>query len=200
MMSVRRFTGSTLVVATHNTNKLVEIRSILDGRVIKIVSAKDLNLPEPEETGTSFAENAALKALAAAVASGLPSLADDSGLAVAALNGAPGIHSARWAGDERDFMAAMSQVHERIGNNPDRSAAFVCAMALAFPDGHVELAEGRVDGEIVWPPRGSGGFGYDPIFQPVGRTHTFGEMTPEEKRAISHRARALAAMLERCFP
>ncbi|MCF8495388.1 MAG: RdgB/HAM1 family non-canonical purine NTP pyrophosphatase [Alphaproteobacteria bacterium] len=183
--------GKVLVLATHNPGKVREIeallRSFYEGA---IYSAADLNLPEPEETGASFTENASLKALAAARASGKPSLADDSGLSVTALDGVPGIYSARWAGPDKDFDVAMCRVHEELGESVDRSAAFVCVLALAQPDGRVDTFEGRVEGQIVWPPRGVGGFGYDPIFVPEGHDVTFAEMDPAEKEKISHRARA----------
>ena len=154
-----------------------------------------LGLPEPEETEDSFAGNALLKARAAAAAAGLPALADDSGLAVRALGGDPGIHSARWAGPERDFAAAMAKVNRALGDTADRHAAFVCALALARPDGAEAVFEGTVTGRVTWPPRGDRGFGYDPIFVPDGHAATFGEMEPAAKHAISHRARAFAALL-----
>jgi XTP/dITP diphosphohydrolase len=156
-------------------------------------------LPEPEETGTTFLENAELKARAAALAARLPALADDSGLVVPALGGAPGVYSARWAGPEKDFRVAMERVQRELGGSPDRRACFICALAMAWPDGHVESFEGRVDGTLVWPPRGSRGFGYDPMFLPEGGTLTFGEMEPEAKHKISHRARAFAQLTARCF-
>jgi XTP/dITP diphosphohydrolase len=157
-----------------------------------------LGLEEQEETEDSFVGNAALKARAAATASGLPALADDSGLVVPALDGAPGIYSARWAGEDRDFAVAMRRVEAELGpRNP--SAFFVCALALAWPDGQVESVEGRIEGSLVFPPRGTRGFGYDPIFLPAGRTLTFGEMDPNEKHAISHRADAFRQLVARCF-
>ncbi|RMF11959.1 MAG: non-canonical purine NTP pyrophosphatase, partial [Alphaproteobacteria bacterium] len=164
----RRLEGPRLVIASHNPGKVREIADLLAPYGIAVAVAAELGLDEPEETGTSFAENAAIKALAAARASGLPALADDSGLAVAALDGEPGIHSARWAGEGRDFGLAMKKVRDALEARKadDRSAAFICALALAWPDGHVEIFEGRVAGEIVWPPRGERGFGYDPIFVP----------------------------------
>lgn len=185
-----------LVLATHNPGKVAEIGELLKPLGIKVVSAGDLGLPEPEETGTSFAENAALKAMLAAQASGLPALADDSGLCVNALNGEPGIFSARWAGPEKDFNRAMRAVHDRMGGNPDRGAAFVCVLALAFPDGGCEIFEGRVDGTLVWPPMGQGGFGYDPMFMPEDYNRTFGEMPASEKKKISHRSRAFAKLVK----
>ena len=195
----RTFTGGRLVVASHNPGKVREINELLRPYGVEAVSAGDLNLPEPEETGLTFVANAELKALAAAIAAGLPALADDSGLAVAALDGAPGIYSARWGGPKKDFAMAMERVHREIGANPDRRAHFVCALCLAWPDGHVETFEGKVNGELVWPPRGSQGFGYDPMFVPGGYDITFGEMEPEKKHAMSHRAKAFAQLVETCF-
>lgn len=195
----RTFTGGRLVVASHNPGKVREINELLRPYGVEAVSAGDLNLPEPEETGLTFVANAELKALAAATAAGLPALADDSGLAVAALDGAPGIYSARWGGPKKDFAMAMERVHREIGANPDRRAHFVCALCLAWPDGHVETFEGKVNGELVWPPRGSQGFGYDPMFVPGGYDITFGEMEPEKKHAMSHRAKAFAQLVETCF-
>ncbi|MCB1885129.1 MAG: RdgB/HAM1 family non-canonical purine NTP pyrophosphatase [Geminicoccaceae bacterium] len=199
MAERRRFSGGRLVVATHNQGKLREFADLLAPVGVEAVSAGSLGLPEPEETGDSFAANAALKARAAALASNLPALADDSGLAVDALDGAPGIYSARWAGPGHDFAAAMALVLERLEGAPDRGAAFVAALCLAWPDGRAEAFEGRVRGRVAPAPRGGGGFGYDPLFIPEGEARTFGEMTPAEKRRHSHRARALAAMLAACF-
>jgi len=196
---LRKFTGGKLVLATHNKNKVKEIGDLLAPFGADVVSAGDLGLPEPEETGSTFTENAILKAKAAALASGQAALADDSGLAVAALNGEPGIYSARWAGPEKNFSAAMQEVNRRVGGHDDRSAAFVCVLALAWPDGHVETAEGRCEGTLAWPPRGEGGFGYDPMFTPEGFDRTFGEMEPEEKQAVSHRARAFKKLVELYF-
>lgn len=185
-----------LVLATHNAAKVREIGDLLKPLHIEVLPAVDLGLPEPDETGTTFAENAVLKALLAAQASSLPALADDSGLSVYGLNGNPGIFSARWAGPEKDFDLAMKKVHDALGANLDRSAAFVCTLALACPDGDCEIFEGRIEGTLVWPPRGTGGFGYDPMFQPIGETRTFGEMSPAEKKAISHRAKAFALLVD----
>jgi XTP/dITP diphosphohydrolase len=195
----RRLEGGRLAVASHNPGKLAEIHALLAPFRIEPVGAGALGLAEPEETGASFRENAELKARAAATASGLPALADDSGLAVAARSGAPGIFSARWAGPTGDFKAAMARVEQELGASPDRSAAFICALALAWPDGHCETVEGRVDGRLVFPPRGTHGFGYDPIFIPEGYDITFGEMEQSEKQRISHRARAFEALAKRCF-
>ncbi|NKD77053.1 RdgB/HAM1 family non-canonical purine NTP pyrophosphatase [Haematospirillum sp. H1815] len=195
----RRFDGSRLVVASHNAGKVREIRDLLRAFQVDVVSSVDLDLPEPEETAATFSGNAAIKALAAARASGLPALSDDSGLSVSALGGEPGIYSARWAGPEKDFAGAMRTVHERLGDHPDRSACFVCALCLAWPDGHTETFVGQVDGSICWPPRGDRGFGYDPFFVPDGDSRTFAEFVPEEKHAISHRARAFQQLVKACF-
>jgi XTP/dITP diphosphohydrolase len=201
----RRFTAPGLVLASHNPGKLAELRSLLAPHGVAITSSRELGLPEPAETGLTFADNARLKAHAAAQARGLPALADDSGLEAHGLGGAPGVHSARWAGPERDFAKAMGRLRDelrlRFGDfaRADRSAAFVAVLCLAWPDGHEELAEGRVEGELVDPPRGSGGFGYDPMFVPEGGGRTFGEMAPADKRRLSHRARALRQLLALCF-
>jgi non-canonical purine NTP pyrophosphatase (RdgB/HAM1 family) len=191
--------GARLVLASHNPGKLVEIRELLAPWDIHVVSAGELGLPEPEETETSFAGNARLKAQAAAGASGLPSLADDSGFCAAALGGAPGIYSARWAGPGKDFRVAMERVHAEAGEAEDRGAWFISALCLAWPDGHYEIFEGRVDGVMVWPPRGKRGFGYDPMFLPEGEHQTYGEMDPARKHATSHRARAFAALVRGCL-
>jgi XTP/dITP diphosphohydrolase len=202
--------GETLVIATHNPGKLREIVELIEPFGVQVTPAAELGLPEPEETGASFAANAALKAHAAAAGSGHPALADDSGLAVAALGGAPGIHSARWArfeddGPEKDFGAAMARVERELGaaaaasGMEDRRAAFVCALCLAYPDGREQTFEGRIEGRLVWPPRGEMGFGYDPMFQAEGFDITFGEMEPAEKHKISHRARAFAKLVRDVF-
>ena len=187
--------GAKLVVATHNGGKARELAEILENR-FELVTAGELGLSEPEETETTFVGNALLKARAAAEASGLPALADDSGLSVAALEGAPGVHSARWAGPGRDFYAAMDKVAARIEETgeEDLSAWFTCALAIAWPDGPAVVVEGRIDGALTFPPRGDRGFGYDPIFVPEGGSQTFGEMEPAAKDAISHRARAFAKL------
>jgi XTP/dITP diphosphohydrolase len=195
----RRFEGRKLVIASHNPGKAREIADLLAPFSVTVVSAATLGLPEPAETGQTFAANAELKARAAASGSGLPALADDSGLEVAALKGAPGIHSARWAGPTKDFSAAMGKIEDALQGQSDRTARFVCALALAWPDGHCEVFEGRVDGHLVWPPRGSRGFGYDPIFVPEGFEETFGEMDPAAKHAISHRAEAFRKLVAACF-
>lgn len=197
--SCRLFDGQELVLATHNPGKVKEIAALLRPYVARFTAAGDMGLAEPEETEDSFKGNAALKALAAARGSGLPALADDSGLAVTALGGAPGIYSARWAGPDKDFGAAMQKVQDKLGDAPDRSAAFVCALALAWPDGHCEVFEGRIAGTLIWPPRGDKGFGYDPMFVPEGYDMTFGEMDPDQKHAISHRARAFEQLVKNCF-
>ncbi len=196
---VRHFTAARLVVASHNGGKVREIADLLAPFAIDIVSAAQLDLPEPEETGDTFTANAVLKAAAATQASGLPALADDSGLAVVALNGAPGIYSARWAGPGRDFQMAMALVQEKLGENADRRAYFVSALALAWPDGHVEHFEGQVHGKLIWPPRGEDGFGYDPMFIPDGYGQTFGEMPYDEKQRMSHRAVAFQKLIDGCF-
>jgi XTP/dITP diphosphohydrolase len=198
-MMPRRFTGNRLVVASHNPGKVEEISALLAPFAIDTVPAGTLGIPEPEETGDSFEANAALKAKAAAGASGLPALADDSGLVVPALSGAPGIYSARWAGPAKDFRVAMERVQRELGDR-DRSAWFVAVLALAWPDGHLELFRGEAPGRLVWPPRGERGFGYDPMFVPEGGIETFGEMEPAEKHKISHRARSFAKLVEGCLP
>jgi XTP/dITP diphosphohydrolase len=206
----RPLTGR-VVIATHNSGKLAEMRELLAPFQIEAISAGEMGLDEPEETGTSFSENARIKACAAALASGLPAFADDSGLVVEALDGAPGIHSARWAGPDRNFSRAMGEIENKLraqgATTPEsRKAHFVSALCLAWPDGHVEEFEGRVDGTLVWPPRGDKGFGYDPIFLPGGYERTFGEMTSEEKHGLpprglglSHRARAFRKLAEACL-
>ena len=196
------------MIATHNPGKLKELRALLSPYGIEAMSAAELDLTEPEETGTNFRANARIKAQAAATASKLPAFADDSGLVVDALDGAPGIHSARWAGPDKDFSAAMQKIENLLREKKaaDRRAHFVSALCVAWPDGHVEEFEGRVDGTLVWPPRGSAGFGYDPIFLPEGHTRTFGEMSAEEKhglppkgKGLSHRARAFLKLAEACL-
>jgi len=193
--------GDRLVVATHNRGKLREFESLLAPRGLGVLLASDLGLPEPEETGTTFEENARIKAIAAAEAAKIPALADDSGVAVDALGGEPGVYSARWAGPEKDFRAAMARVEEKLREagamTPEkRGARFIAVLCLAFPDGANEIYRGEIAGTMVWPPRGSGGFGYDPMFVPAGLTRTFAEITPEEKHAVSHRARAFAKFAE----
>jgi len=197
--AIRKLAPGKLVIASHNEGKVREIEALLGPYGIRPVSAKSLDLPEPEETGTTFVANAELKALQAADLSGLPALADDSGLCVEALNGDPGIFSARWAGPGKDFGVAMKLVEDRLaaaGPDAVRDAHFVCALALAWPDGHVEWFEGRVDGLLVWPPRGEHGFGYDPMFVPNGHDRTFGEMTHEEKTPLTHRAAAFRQLVD----
>jgi XTP/dITP diphosphohydrolase len=209
-MAHRPITGR-LVVATHNPGKLVEMRELLAAYGIDATSAGELGLPEPEETGTTFTANARIKAVAAAQASGMAAFADDSGLAVDALDGEPGIHSARWAGPQKDFRAAMEKVHSMLIERGARATErrrghFVSALCVAWPDGHLEEFEARVNGTVVWPPRGTRGFGYDPIFLPDGQTQTFGEMSSEDKhslpplgRGLSHRARAFLKLAEACL-
>ncbi len=197
----RRFTEPRLVIASHNAGKLVEIAALMEPYGIATESAAALGLAEPEETGQSFTENAVLKARAAAEATCAPALADDSGLVVAGLGGAPGIHSARWAETDRgrDFAVAMARIEAELGDNADRRAHFVCVLALYWPDGHCETFAGRVDGVLAFPPRGNRGFGYDPIFVPDGYDITFGEMEADHKHAISHRAAAFARLVAACF-
>lgn len=191
-MTPRSLKGKKLVVASHNPGKVREIAALMKPFGIETVSAGDLGLPEPEETGRTFRANAELKARAAAKASGLIALADDSGLAVTALGGDPGIYSARWAGEAKDFGLAMQKVEDALqaSGSADRSAAFMCGLAVAWPDGPVDYFEGTVKGRLVWPPRGKNGFGYDPVFVAEGDEITFGEMDPDAKHAISHRADA----------
>ncbi|MGE0849231.1 MAG: RdgB/HAM1 family non-canonical purine NTP pyrophosphatase [Hyphomicrobiaceae bacterium] len=196
--------GTRLVVASHNTGKVREIYDLVAPYGLSVASAAELGLPEPEETGATFAANARLKAVAATQASGLPALADDSGIEVAALGGAPGIYSARWAGPTKDFSVAMQAVADQVRgkgawSEPGPRANFVAALCLAWPDGEADIFEGRVDGHLVWPPRGSKGFGYDPMFVPEGHAVTFGEMEPDAKHAISHRARAFQLFARACL-
>ena len=204
-MARRLARGSTLVLASHNRGKLAEIASLVDPLGVELVSAATLGLAEPEETAPDFYGNARLKAQAAAKTSGLPSLADDSGFCVAALAGAPGVFSARWAGPGKDFPAAMARVQqERAGQaepalREDTRAWFVCVLSLAWPDGETASFHGRVEGNVVWPPRGTLGFGYDPIFVPLGGLLTYAEMPPADKHATSHRARAMAQLVRSCF-
>ncbi|WCL54571.1 RdgB/HAM1 family non-canonical purine NTP pyrophosphatase [Gimibacter soli] len=195
----RKFTGNKIVIASHNEGKVREINELLAPFGVEAISAKTLGLPEPEENGDSFIANAEIKAVAAALVSQIPALADDSGLEVNALAGDPGIFSARWAGPKKDFSAAMARVIEEMDDDPDRGANFTCALSLAWPDGHVESFEGKVFGELVWPMRGEKGFGYDPIFVAKGESRTFAEMDPAEKHAMSHRADAFRQLIAACF-
>jgi XTP/dITP diphosphohydrolase len=195
----RRFTGGKLVVASHNAGKVREIRDLLAPFNAEVVSAGELGLPEPEETGLTFIANAELKALSASLGANVIALADDSGLAVDGLNGAPGIYSARWAGPTKDFDLAMKKIENALGQNPDRNAQFICALSLAWPDGHCDTFEGKVAGKLTFPPRGSEGFGYDPIFIPEGFDITFGEMDPAKKHEMSHRADAFRQLVAACF-
>ena len=202
---IRKLLPGKLVIASHNPGKVREIAELLGPYGIEPISAADLDLPEPEEIGVTFVDNADLKARSAADLSGLPAISDDSGLCVDALGGDPGIFSARWAGENKDFGVAMERVHQAmLAQDPEagRNAHFVCALAVCWPqDGQCESFEGRVDGTLVWPPRGNNGFGYDPMFQPIGYEQTFGEMDPAEKYAMSHRAEAfrklVAALIDR---
>jgi len=198
-MARRLEAGARLVVATHNKGKLAEIEELLAPFGLDVVSAGALGLPEPEEPAPDFVGNARIKARAAATASGVVSLADDSGFCVAALGGAPGVLSARWAGERRDFEVAMARVNAELGEASDRRAWFVSVLCLAWPDGHTETFMGREAGQAVWPPRGSYGFGYDPMFVPTGAVRTFGEMIPAEKNASNHRAHAFAQLMAACF-
>lgn len=201
-MTDRRLSnGSELIVASHNPGKVREIRALLEPFGMKVRSARELDLEEPEETGTTFIENARIKALATVRASGLPALADDSGLAVEALGGAPGIYSARWAGPEKDFSVAMEKVEFELKatGKSNRRAAFICALTLCWPDGQCRDFEGRVEGDLVWPPKGEHGFGYDPVFVPDGHSETFGEMDQTKKHAMSHRADAFRKLVDACF-
>jgi XTP/dITP diphosphohydrolase len=191
--------GAQLVLASHNPGKLIELADLLQPHGVSVISAGALGLPEPVEDAPDFFGNARIKALASAQASGLPALADDSGFCVAALHGAPGVHSARWAGDAKDFAAAMARVNREMADAADRRAWFIAALCLAWPDGHTETFVGRVDGTATWPPRGDKGFGYDPMFVPADAAVTFGEMDAADKHAVSHRARAFAQMLAACF-
>lgn len=195
----RAFTGGKLVLASHNPGKLKEIAELLAPFKVDVVSAGSLGLPEPEETEKTFIGNARLKAVAAATASGLPALSDDSGMEVMALNRDPGIYSARWAGPSKDFAMAMAKVLGLLKGKDDRSARFVSALALAWPDGHCDEFEGDVWGQIVDAPKGTRGFGYDPIFRPDGYDETFGEMEPSKKHEMSHRAVAFRLFVDACF-
>ena len=195
---MRKLLAGRLVLATHNPGKVVEIAELLGPFGMEMVSAGELGLPEPDETGLTFIANAELKALAAATASGLPALADDSGLCVDALGGAPGIYSARWAGPGKDFSVAMQRVHDEMQGGVD-AAHFICALCIAWPDGHTQSFEGRVDGRLVWPPRGVNGFGYDPMFLMDGQARTYGEMPRADKEADNHRARAFAQLVAACL-
>jgi XTP/dITP diphosphohydrolase len=209
MTQHRKLSPGKLVIASHNQGKVLEIRALLAPFGIEPVSAGELGLPEPEETGTSFAENALLKAHASAQGADCVALADDSGLCVTALNGAPGVYTADWAeadifegGPGRDWYMAMGKVEGKLaelGPDTDRSAHFICTLALAWPDGHTEVFEGRANGNLVWPPRGTLGFGYDPVFQPDGFEQTFAELDPQHKHEMSHRADAFNKLVKACF-
>ncbi|KZY37918.1 non-canonical purine NTP pyrophosphatase [Roseovarius sp. HI0049] len=201
---MRKFTGNTLLVATHNAGKLEEIASLLKPYGVSVIGAAEKNLPEPEETETTFVGNARIKAHAAAKATGLPALSDDSGIEIDALDGMPGVWTADWAetGDGRDFVKAMTRAHEeliRSGAPQPWSARFCCTLVLAWPEGHDEVFPGKVEGRLVWPMRGTKGHGYDPVFQPNGYDDTFGEMDGPQKNRISHRADAFAKLVQGCF-
>lgn len=209
MTERRKLKPGKLIIASHNQGKVREIRALLAPFGIEPVSAGELDLPEPEETGTTFAENALLKARASAEGANCVALSDDSGLCVAALNDAPGVYTADWAeadtyegGPGRDWYMAMGKVEGKLaelGPDTDRNAYFVCTLALAWPDGHSEVFEGRVQGKLVWPPRGTLGFGYDPVFQPIGSKQTFSELDPQQKHDMSHRANAFDKLVKACF-
>lgn len=188
-----------LVLATHNKGKLAEIADMLNAYNVEVTSAGELNLPEPDETENTFVGNARIKAHAAVKATGLPVLADDSGLCVNALNGEPGVYTANWAGPDRDYPMAMRKVNDLLGDNPDRSAYFTTVLVYVTPDGQEQIFEGKCHGNLVWPPRGSGGMGYDPIFVAEGETRTFAEMTIEEKKQFSHRAQAFKNFVQFVF-
>ena len=198
-MTARKLTEPKIVLATHNPGKVVEIKALLEPFGTDVVAAGDLGLPEPVEDAPDFIGNAKIKALASATASGMPALADDSGLCVNALGGEPGIYSARWAGPVKDFNIAMTRVAGELGDHEDRSAYFVCALCLAWPDGHTEAFQGEVHGDLVWPARGDRGFGYDPMFIPTGFDITFGEMDPDKKHGMSHRHHAFVQLVDACF-
>jgi len=195
----RQFKDKNLVIASHNQGKVREIGELLAPFGVETISAGDLELPEPVEDGLTFIANAEIKALAAATASGMPALADDSGLEVAALGGEPGIYSARWAGPNKDFSLAMQTIHNKLGETTNKAANFTCALTLAWPDGELASFEGKVFGDLTWPMRGEKGFGYDPIFIPNGHRVTFAEMDPEAKHAMSHRANAFKQLIDVCF-
>ncbi len=201
MTKGRQLTEPRLVVASHNSGKVREIRELLAPFALEVASATELSLPEPEETEKTYRGNAKLKAAAAAKASGLPALSDDSGFEVTAINNAPGLYSARWAGPEKDFTMAMNKVHASFvaSASQDTRCRFVCALSIVWPDGHDETVEGHIEGEMVWPPRGDKGFGYDPMFRPLGHELTFGECDPNWKHEVSHRADAFRQLLKRCF-
>jgi len=198
-MARRLAAGGRLVLASHNPGKLAEIEALVAPHSVSVVSAGQLGLPEPVEDAPDFVGNARIKALAAAQASGLPALSDDSGFCVAGLGGAPGVVSARWAGPDKDFSSAMARVNAELGEAAERRAWFVAALCLGWPDGHTDTFVGRVDGSAIWPPRGVRGFGYDPMFLPGGMSQTFGELAPEAKHALSHRARAFAQLMAACL-
>lgn len=198
-MGRKLIAGTKLVLASHNPGKLVELTDLLRPYQIDVLPVGALGLTEPDETAPDFAGNARIKALAAATTTGLPAFSDDSGFCVAALGGDPGVLSARWAGPGKDFAKAMVSVHERVGDAEDKRSWFVAALCVAWPDGHTETFIGRVDGTMVWPPRGDQGFGYDPMFVPENNILTFGEMTPGAKHAVSHRMRAFVQVVAACF-
>lgn len=196
---MRKFTDSKLLIASHNKDKVHEIGELLKPFSLEVISASDLNIEEPEETENTFEGNSLLKAMYCAKHSNLPSLADDSGLVVPALGGAPGIYSARWAGPKRDFTKGMKRLEKALKGKDDHSAYFICSLALAWPDNHNEVFTGSLGGHLTFPPRGEHGFGYDPIFIPNGYDITVAEMKPEKKQAISHRSHAFNQLIEACL-
>ena len=198
-MPARLFNDPVLVIATRNQGKAKEMAALLSPYIEEIKSAADFDVPEIAETGETFMENAALKAIQTAKVTRLPALADDSGLMVPALGGRPGIHTAGWAGPDRNYELAMQRVHLELGNNPNRKASFVCALALAWPDGHVETVAGEAQGRLIWPTRGMSGFGYDSMFIPDGSDETFAEMKMVQKQRLSHRSAAFQRLVTRCF-
>lgn len=199
METYRKLKNKTIILASHNSGKISEIAELLNPYKLEVIFAPNFGLIEPEENGTTFVENAELKAQHAADTAKLPALSEDSGLVVPALNGAPGVFSARWAGETKDFSKAMKTIEQRIKGHTDRTAFLCTAMSLCWPDGHCETFEGKIKGKLVWPPRGKLGFGYDPVFLPNGKKKTFGEMLPKAKHAISHRAKAFAKLEAACF-
>lgn len=195
----RQFLGDTLVLATHNQKKIAEISGFLAGRVPHLLTSKELHLPEPIETGTTFFENATIKAVQTARACKMPALSDDSGLCIAALNGAPGVYTADLAGYPRNWKMMCQRILSDMGDRPDRAAYFQAVIVLAWPDGHIEVAEGRIDGMVTRMMRGTYGFGADPVFMPLGHSKTLAEMIPAQKLSMSHRARAVTQMINMCF-
>ena len=195
----RKFLEKEIIIASHNPGKVREIRKLLEPFCVKVISAGELGLPEPVEDGTTFTENSVIKAMSSAKGSGIPAVADDSGLSIHSLNGDPGVYSARWAGPKKDFNLAMEKIQIRLKNFEKKNAHFTCALSIAWPDGHTESFNGEVHGEITWPPRGKNGFGYDPIFIASGMNKTFAELEPKSKHMISHRSVAFKKLIKGCF-